>query len=232
MAVTAETSEDGDGIIRCTLPNGPREGTDLNKVLATHPGDEVEQMHAHVKDDTTLCDVLAPRCPCSQTGGALQGKRDEPSEPPGTYDLTRPPHSRIEPDLVGDAQEHTSIAAGATISRACATLMANGFHTARASHAPRRARRHDAARSGERVDRIDVGVMHQRSRSSCDALHAKALANARPLARELPRQAASREPGLLTMPGATKSVATQRDQRDPSVPGTMRYSCSSLLLHA
>src|SRR5262245_50465762 len=43
----------------------------------------------------------------------------------------------------------------------------------------------------------------------------KRSANARPLSSELPRQAASREPGLLTMAGATKSAAAQPG---PTIP--------------
>src|SRR5262252_3725769 len=47
------------------------------------------------------------------------------------------------------------------------------------------------------------------SRSPCTRSTPKRSANARPLASELPRQAASRELGLWTIAGAMKSVVTQ-----------------------
>src|SRR5262249_3023915 len=113
VAVAVEAPQDGDGVVWFTPPAvWVRDGADLVKVLPTHPGNQVEKRHPPLEQDATLPTVLTPHRRHIKARGALEGNSGEPSEPPGAHDLARPPDSCIEADLVSDAQEDASGAAG------------------------------------------------------------------------------------------------------------------------
>src|SRR5918999_2970035 len=140
-------------------------------------------MHPHIKNDAALRKILAPRRPRSQAGGALDGERGEPSEPPGAYDLARAHDGRVEAELVGDAQDHAGVVAGSD-------HLTRMRHTQRerllAQYVllPARGSEHGGVmqrvRQGD-VDRVDAGVMHQGLEVAVDALNAEALREHAPL---------------------------------------------------
>ena len=134
-------------------------------------------MHPDVENDAALRGVLAPRGPRPQARSALNGNRREPPESTGADDLTGTPNGRIEAELVTDAQDHASVAAG-------------GGHLAGVRHRHRKrllaqhmllsscSREHGGMMQGVRqgdVDRVEARVVHHRLEVTVNALNAETL---------------------------------------------------------